>query len=212
MKPPSPRPLMRTDKKKLRTRQALIDAGYHVMAKHGIDAATMHQIADKADVAAGTIYNYFSSKDDLAMCVMEEVMERLARRIEAATANFDDPAQVYAFGIRSVIEAAIYDKRLRLLLRRVEVICDAMYRKFGPSAIPDIAEAVTAGRFDVQDPALAWRMAAHAITGFSLGVCDNQVDPKMIDEAVVNLLGMVGLDRKTAWEIALRPCPPLPKE
>lgn len=204
--------LSQTHKKKERTRQALIDAGYHVMAKKGIDAATMHQIAERADVAAGTVYNYFSSKDDLAMCVMEEVMARLARRIESVTNTFDDPAQVYAFGVRAVIEAAIYDKRLRLLLRRTEVISDAMFRKFGPYAIRDISAAVKAGRYKAENPELVWRMATHAIAGFSLAVCDNQLEASLIDEAVTNLLGMVGLDREAARDIATRPYPALPKE
>jgi hypothetical protein len=34
---------------------------------------------------------------------MEQVMERLARRIEAVPNNFADPAQVYVFGIRNVL-------------------------------------------------------------------------------------------------------------
>jgi hypothetical protein len=59
---------------------------------------------------------------------------------------------------------------------------------------------------------LAWRQATHAIVGFSLAVCDRQVAPEKIDDAVVNLLGMVGVAREAGWEIALRPCPELPKE
>ena len=59
---------------------------------------------------------------------------------------------------------------------------------------------------------LAWRQATHAIVGFSLAVCDKNILPGKIDEAVVNLLGMVGVDRTEAWEVAKRPCPELPAE
>src|SRR5215472_12916514 len=96
----------RSERRKRRNRQALIEAGHQVMAQKGIDAATMSEIAERADVGAGTVYNYFASKDDLAMRVMEEVMDRLAQRIEAVTNTFEDPAQVYAFGIRNVMKAA----------------------------------------------------------------------------------------------------------
>src|SRR5262249_23092770 len=65
---------------------------------------------------------------------------------------------------------------------------------------------------DCKDPELAWRQATHAIVGFSIAVCDQNVDPDKIDEAVVNLLGMVGVPRDEAWEIARRPCPELPDE
>lgn len=202
----------RSDRRKRRNRQALIEAGYSVMAEKGIDAATMSEIAERADVGAGTVYNYFASKDDLATRVMEQVMDRLAQRIEAVTDTFDDPGQVYAFGIRNVMKAATTDHRWRWLLRRSEVIADAMYRVMGPYAIRDLRNAVTAGRYRVEDPEMAWRQATHAIVGFSLAVCDGKLPPGKIDEAVVNLLGMVGVPRAEAWEIARRPSPELPDE
>jgi AcrR family transcriptional regulator len=202
----------RGDRRKRRNRQALIEAGYEVMAKKGIDAATMLEIAELADVGAGTAYNYFASKDELAICVMEQVMDRLAQRIEAVTNTFTDPAQVYAFGIRNVMKAATTDQRWRWLLRRSEVIAGAMFRVMGPYAIRDIRQAVAAGRYQVEDPELAWRQATHAIVGFSLAVCDKNVSPGKLDEAVVNLLGMVGVRRDEAWDLARRPCPEIPGE
>jgi hypothetical protein len=82
----------------------------------------------------------------------------------------------------------------------------------GPYAISDIRKAVAAGRYRVENPELAWRQSTHAIVGFSLAVCDNNVKLDKIDEAVVNLLGMVGVDRKEAWALVRRACPELPGE
>lgn len=202
----------RSDRRKRRNRQALIDAGYQVISQKGIDAATMSEIAEVANVGAGTAYNYFSSKDELVICVLEQVMNRLAQRIEAITDTFTDPGQVYAFGIRNVMKAATTDHRWRSLLKRSEVMAGAMYRIMGPYAIRDIRNAVAAGRYRVEDPEMAWRLATHAIVGFSLAVCDREIEPNKIDEAVVDLLGMVGVNRDEAWEIACRPCPELPAE
>ena len=202
----------RSDRRKRRNREALLAAGHQIMASKGIDAATMAEIAELADVGAGTVYNYFASKDHLAMGVMERVMDLLAQRIEAVTNTFDDPAQVYAFGVRNVMKAATTDRRWRWLLRRSEVIADAMYRVMGPYAIRDIRNAVTAGRYRTEDPELAWRMATHAIVGFSLAVCDQKIHIDKMDDAVVNLLGMLGVSRDEGWEIARRPCPELPNE
>lgn len=202
----------RSDRRKRRNRQVLIDAGYRVMAEKGIDAATMLEISELADVGAGTVYNYFASKDELAMAVMEQVMHRLAERIEAVTNTFADLAQVYAFGIRMVMKTATTDHRWRWLLRRSEVIAAAMFQVMGPYAIRDIKNAVKAGRYRCEDPDLAWRLATHAIVGFGLAVCDGKIAPEKIDEAVVNLLGMVGVPRNEAWELARRPSPALPEE
>jgi AcrR family transcriptional regulator len=202
----------RSERRRLRNRQALIDAGHHIIAEKGIDAATMVEIADMADVGAGTVYNYFASKNELVICVMEQVMDRLAQRIEAVTNTFRDPGQVYAFGVRHVMLAATTDLRWRWLLRRSEVIAGAMYRVMGPYAIRDIRDAVAKGRYKVEDAELAWWQATHAIVGFSLAVCDKEIPASKIDEAVVNLLGMVGVPRDEAWEIARRPSPALPSE
>jgi len=202
----------RVDRRKRRNRQALIDAAYQVMGEKGFDAATMLEIAELADVGAGTVYNYFDSKDELAVCVMEQVMQRLAERIDAVTNTFSDPAQPYAFGVRNVMKAATTDRRWRWLLQRSEVIAGAMYRIMGPYAIRDIRRGCQAERYAVEDPDLAWRQATHAIVGFSIGVCDGNIDPNKIDEAVVNLLGMVGVSRKDAWKLAKRPHPALPEE
>ncbi|MGA3137674.1 MAG: hypothetical protein ABSD09_02210 [Xanthobacteraceae bacterium] len=146
------------------------------------------------------------------MYVLDPVMNRLSQRIEAVTNGFPDPAQVYAFGIRNVIIAATTDERWRWVLRRSEEIAEAMYRAMGPYAIRDIRNAVAAGRYCVENPELAWRQASHAITGFSLALSDNTILPAKMDEAVVNLLGMVGVRRGEAWAIARRPCPALPAE
>jgi AcrR family transcriptional regulator len=202
----------RSNRRKRRNREALIDAGYRVMAKKGIDAATMSEIAELADVGAGTVYNYFASKQELAMCVVERAMEHLAERIEAITNSFSDPAQVYAFGIRNVMKAATTDQRWRWFFRRSEVVAGAMYRVMGPYAIRDIRKAVAAERYQVEDAELAWRLATHAIVGFSMAVCEKNVPAEMMDEVVVNLLGMVGVNRQEAWELARRPCPELPSE
>jgi AcrR family transcriptional regulator len=190
----------RSERPRQRNRQRLITAGYEVMTQKGINAATMAEVTN-ADLGAGTAYNYFASKGELAMCVMDHVMTRLAQRIEAVTSDFTDPAQIYAFGIRNVMKAATSDQRWRWLLRRTKVIAGAMYRVMGPYAIRDIRNAVSAGRYRVEDPDLAWSQASHAIIGFSLAVCDKTILPGRMDEAVVNLLGMVGVKRAEAWEL-----------
>ena len=146
------------------------------------------------------------------MYVLDPVMNRLSQRIEAVTDGFTDPAQVYAFGIRNVMIAATSDPRWRWVLRRSEAIAGAMYRVMGPYAIRDIRNAVSAGRYRVEDAELAWRQASHAIAGFSLALSDKTILPAKMDEAVVNLLGMVGVRRGEAWAIARRPCPALPAE
>jgi len=51
-------------KKKVK-RQLIIDAAIEVFSRNGFQNSTISQIAQKANVAEGTIYQYFKSKEDL---------------------------------------------------------------------------------------------------------------------------------------------------
>jgi AcrR family transcriptional regulator len=195
-----------------RNREALVQAGYHVMSEKGIDAATMQEIAERADVGAGTVYSYFKSKDELAVSVIERVMHNLALRIEEVTNAFSDPAQVYAYGVRTVIEAATGDLRWRQLLSRPEVIAEAMFRCHGPFAIRDLETAVRAGRFTLTDARLNFKLACYAIVGVSAAIAHGEMPASVIEPAVVRMLCMAGLAEADAVELARRPRPPLTPE
>jgi AcrR family transcriptional regulator len=204
--------LGRVARRQERKREALVQAGYRVMSEKGIDSATMQEIAELADVGAGTVYSYFKSKDDLAIAVLERVMHDLALRIEIVTASFSDPAQVYAYGIRTVIESATGDQRWKQLLHRAEVIANAMFNCMGPFAIRDIENATKAGRFTVKDARLTFKLASFAIIGASRGITTGILPETAIDETVVRLLCMNGLSEDESIELANRPRPPLPPE
>ena len=96
-------------------------------------------------------------------------------RIEEVTNKFADPAQVYAFGVRTVIEAATADLRWRQLLNRPEVIAEAMFRCHGPFAIRDLENAAGAGRFSLTDARLTFRLACYAIVGVSVAIAQGEM-------------------------------------
>ena len=55
-----------------RTRQVIIDAAYRLIIDQGYAATSMRQIADKAGLALGSIYNHFSSKEDVFRAIIQE--------------------------------------------------------------------------------------------------------------------------------------------
>jgi AcrR family transcriptional regulator len=194
----------RVARRQRRNREALIKAASTIMSEKGIDAATMLEIAELADVGAGTVYNYFKSKDELAIAVLEEMMYELALRIEDTTGTFGDPAEIYAFGIRTVLDTATTDLNWKQMLYRSEVISDALYRRMGPFAIRDLRKAVAAGRFVNADPDLAWRMTSNTIVGISLAITTGAVSSDAKDEIVIRLLCLAGMDTNAATELAMR--------
>ena len=197
----------RVARRQRRNREALVKAACTVMTEKGIDAATMLEIAELADVGAGTVYNYFKSKDELAVAVLEEMMHELALQIEGATVAVKDPAEVYAFGIRTVLETATTDLSWKQMLYRSEVIADALFRRMGPFAIRDLRNAVSAGRFPTRDPDLVWRLTSHAVVGVSIAITTGQLPASIKNEIIVQLLCMTGIGVAFATELAGRPIP-----
>jgi AcrR family transcriptional regulator len=55
-----------------RTSRAIIDAAYDLIVDQGYAATSMRQIADKAGLALGSIYNHFSSKDEVFRAILED--------------------------------------------------------------------------------------------------------------------------------------------
>lgn len=202
----------RVARRQRRNRDALIAAARDIMTEKGVEAATMLEIAERADVGAGTVYNYFRSKDDLAIAVLETLMHELGIRIQEVTDTFDDPAQVYAYGIRTVLDTATTDVRWAQMLNRAEVIADAMFRMMGPFAIRDLRLASQAGRFEVSNAELVWRLTTHALIGASLAITTGQLPASASDQIIVRLLCMTGIGANGAVELAARPRPALKPE
>jgi AcrR family transcriptional regulator len=71
-------PGLRDRKKKLR-RARILQAAIRAFNSGGFSSTTMQEIANEADLAVGTLYNYFPSKNDLLLGILERKMEEIRR-------------------------------------------------------------------------------------------------------------------------------------
>ena len=60
------------ERKKLETRERIRAAAAELFARHGYGAATMRQIARRAHVGLGTLFNYAEDKRDLVFLIFNE--------------------------------------------------------------------------------------------------------------------------------------------
>ncbi|MGC1375369.1 MAG: TetR/AcrR family transcriptional regulator [Anaerolineales bacterium] len=58
--------------KRERTRQAILDAAYSLVIEQGYAATSMRQVAERAGLALGSIYNHFPSKGDVFRTIIDE--------------------------------------------------------------------------------------------------------------------------------------------
>ena len=80
------RSISRRERLKRERRKRILDAAEAVFARKGFHGATIREIAQLADVADGTIYNYFDNKFDLLLGIMGRVaeVERLPAELKQA--------------------------------------------------------------------------------------------------------------------------------
>jgi len=73
----------RSQKRAKRTRKKLKQAALDVFSEKSIDAATVEEITEKADVGKGTLYQHFEDKEEIVVILAEEAIEHLIERIRS---------------------------------------------------------------------------------------------------------------------------------
>jgi AcrR family transcriptional regulator len=107
---PVPRTLTRAQQAR---RQRVIDAAISLALDGGYEAVQMRDVAARADVAMGTVYRYFTSKDHLLAATLVHWVEQLDSRLAQNPAQGSTPAD-------RVIDAL--DRALRSMGRQPRLV------------------------------------------------------------------------------------------
>jgi AcrR family transcriptional regulator len=83
-------------------RQQILDAAARVFARKGYERATTREIAIEADLAEGTIYNYFAGKQDLLLALAEGIRLQFEQAIGRLRVE-GDPRVEIARGVSDVL-------------------------------------------------------------------------------------------------------------
>jgi AcrR family transcriptional regulator len=203
----APRAGTRVERRKVRTRAGLLAAARQLFAARGMERTTIAQIAEHADIAIGSFYNYFRTKDELLDALLEEELSAQLALLELRQAHVEDPAEKISIAHRHLVRVAQSDSDWAWLLVRLEVPFRVAWSVLGQSARSDLRSAIEAGRFHVADPALALNASGGAL----FAVIHAQLVGEGSEQADVlhaeGVLRSFGLDPAEAAEIARRPMP-----
>lgn len=161
-------------------RKRILDATIALASKGGFDAVQMRAVAERADVALGTLYRYFPSKIHL-------LVSALAREFEQANTNFDRkpiPGDTAPDRVMYVLS------RTTRALQRDPNLTEALTRAFM------FADASVANEIHVVGMQVT-RMLMRAMkdpTGTSA-----QVEPTEEDIAIAKVIGDVWLASLVQW-------------
>src|SRR5262245_17235314 len=108
-------------------REAILDAACDAAAEGGMAAVQVAPVAERAGVAAGTVYRYFASKTDLVAALVAAVSEREVAALAAAAKAAPGPLSALAAAIATFAARALATRRLAfaLIAEPVEAEVDA---------------------------------------------------------------------------------------
>lgn len=199
----------RVERRKARTRAALIEVAQRFFAQHGTTDFSIQEITEAADVGFGSFYNYFSSKTELFEVALEEAFETLAIRIAEQLDGIDDPAEVFAASLRLAGRLPRTHPQLARVLMHATGRLMVSPMGLAAHAMSDIVSAQQSGRFVTMTPRVAVAAAAGSLVAL-LHLLDQ--DPSIdvdsaADEMTAGVLRMYGMPAEEAALIVERPLP-----
>jgi AcrR family transcriptional regulator len=93
-----------------RRRQQIVKAAIERFGKQGYHATTISDIAERAGVSVGLIYQYFGDKEDVLFLAIVDVLDSYLERIPLAVGGSGDPLERFRAAVHaycSVIDANV---------------------------------------------------------------------------------------------------------
>jgi AcrR family transcriptional regulator len=191
------------DRKRARTRQALVDAATELFERNGYDETTVADIAATADIGTRTFFSYFASKEEL---LFPESDARVRATVEAIAARGPDdgPAEVLLRALHRIgddsgeMVSRLAALRLRMVRTVPAVRGRAMQVQF--EAQREIAGHLAAAFSDQLD-----EVSAAALTGAFVGAVTGALQVLLNDPDQLNDPAAVQLAVRRATDVALSP-------
>jgi AcrR family transcriptional regulator len=176
---------------------AIVAAARSAAREGGMAAVQIAPVAQRAGIAAGTVYRYFPGKTDLVAALLAEISERDIRALRRAASVAPGPLSALSATIMTFAARALNDRRLTFaaIAEPVDAELDAVRLDFRKALAAEftlrIAAAVTGGHLPAQDSALA----AAALLGLLVEGLIGPLapDPAGRERAIVQSLTLVGL-------------------
>jgi AcrR family transcriptional regulator len=194
--------MTRGERRRELTRRKLLDAGKLLIAQRGVAGLRIQDITERADVALGSFYNHFATKEDLVSEVVSQSLDELASTTVGTAPEGADAAEVVAMSCLRVIRLADDEPdfaRLVVNLANADVLFGAA---IAPYAREVIERGIASGRFTVPD----LDVTLTAIIGGALALIREMLEDRHGPDAKLSyaryVLGGLGLTPAEAGSVA----------
>lgn len=201
--------LTRGHKKKARTRQALVNAALRIYAEKGVSELLLNELAEKAEVSNGTVYNYFKSREALLEAVGMALADQFSNQITKLSQDITLGVERVAIGARMFIRKGRLDPVWAGAVVSVFQYDSKIRTAVANNLLGDLQLGLQQGMFHYRSEAIALTLVASATTGMMAAILDGYEQPDCDIILVEMLLMGLGVDAVEAQRIARLPLPDL---
>lgn len=123
--------LGRREQRKRATRQLILDAGCATFSELGFEACTIRDIVRRTELAAGTFYNYFGTKEAVLQELIGDEISHLTERMREARRHARDPHSFVLNAYREAFHAIVARPAVYGILLRNESVVRELFADTG---------------------------------------------------------------------------------
>jgi TetR/AcrR family transcriptional regulator len=203
-------PPRRRDEARALFRNAILEAAEAVFAERGFHRARIQDVAARARIAVGTVYNHFDEKEDLLRALLEERMEGLVTELERRS---DDPPE-FEPGLTARIARMLHYVETHRAFFTVAAEHGAIGAGSASATVPGgkaargiararatfvkiVEEGIAAGELEPLEPTRLARVLGALFRAFSLGALEEGRTDLAADAPVLVRLFLHGATKST---------------
>lgn len=194
----------RAERRRAEAREQITEAALGLLLEEGASKLRLIDVAERADVAFGSLYTYFENKEAIIDAVVAKALSGLMDATRTDADLYDDPAEEVAAAARRVVRIAYDERELALALISLNRAEARFVAILGPRSQELLERGIEAGRFEITDPSA---VTAYLLAGgFELirGVLDGRYGEDADIICADSSLRTCGLPPAEAMRIAKR--------
>jgi len=196
--------MTRFERRKASTKARIVEAAERLMRDRGVEAVTIQDITDAADVGHGTFYLHFKTKGEVLRPLIEHLSDQVHVRVDRAARGATDPALRMALGLRILLRSIAEDPLWSWYARSETSFSDLVSEMGNPPA-EDMRNGLKSGRFKVADLPAMTNFINGALVGMITSLNQGARVDETADTTAELVLRVLGISAEEAEQIAREP-------
>lgn len=195
--------ITRKERERLFRKTEIINASVKLFAEKGFAATTLDEIAVAAEFGKGTIYNYFSSKEEIYSAIVDEVSKNLSYLIKETSKSSSSAMEFLVSYTKKIFKYCLKNREAFVLFVReiVEFTTDVFaihkdkimkrHKSSRKILIDNINRGIKKGEFIKSDAEKIANIFQHLIFPYILFLIESPSKELNVDEETDLILGVL---------------------